>query len=42
MKKLAIAAMFAATLGLAGCDGWPTGETPVEKITNAIVDTCGI
>jgi len=40
MKKTLMAVAMAATLGLAGCDGWPVGETPQEKIINAIVDTC--
>ena len=40
MKKLAIAALMVATLGLTACDGWFVGETPAERITSAIVQTC--
>lgn len=39
MRKIIFAAIMAATVGLTGCIN-VEGETPAERITSAVVQTC--
>ena len=40
MKKIVVAVVMAASLAMSGCFFQVEGETPAERITSAVVQTC--